>query len=183
MPFMIQLKENNLPATPWRFTREFTTNDEYQTFCQLYINQKRYNSYFYVPKKNEMRFCQDLLFPHIEEALKVQAFVERVFAILGAILLDFLTFPIRLLFYVTRGTIAREQHPLHQYLTEQQADLRLLDSDQVCIDTVAIIPQAEGRFALCRESSMIHFPMGDVCLDVSTQIPRANQAQVDRVLL
>lgn len=79
-------------------------------------------------------FAKDFFLPTtLNYAIKVQHTVGKVFAILGALFLDFFTFPIRLITCIPRFISNRNQKPIafHQYLIDQRVDPKLLEDNWV----------------------------------------------------
>lgn len=87
-----------------------------------------------VRTNNFHNFATDLFLPTlINHAIDVQHTVGKIFAILGALILDILTFPIRLLTCIPRviSNAHQEQNPLKKYLVNEKVDPKLLESDHV----------------------------------------------------
>jgi hypothetical protein len=87
-----------------------------------------------VRTNNLQNFAKDFFLPTlINHALKVEHTVGKIFAILGALILDSLTFPIRLLTCIPRviSNAHQEQNPLKKYLIDENVDPKLLESDYV----------------------------------------------------
>lgn len=87
-----------------------------------------------VRTNNCRNFVQDFFLPTLfNHAVKVQRVVAKIFAILGALVLDLLTFSIRLLTSIPRVIANRMkgEHPFKKFLKSQNVDKKLLDSDYV----------------------------------------------------
>lgn len=83
---------------------------------------------------NLKNFSKDFFLPTtFNHAIKVQHTVGKVFAILASLVLDVLTFPIRLLTCIPRviSNSRRTENPLHNYLIAEGVDNKLLESDHV----------------------------------------------------
>lgn len=79
-------------------------------------------------------FAIDFFLPTtINHAMKVQNTVRKIFAILGSLLLDAITFPIRLLRGPFRMATNKKQsnHHLYQYLSMNGADKKLFESNHI----------------------------------------------------
>ncbi len=145
MTFSIRIKENERDATPWRFEKEFATEADFQNVERHCINRERIfleGNLYVVRTDTAHRFCKDFFFPCVERALKIQNYIEKVFAIIAAVIFDLLTLPIRCITLLPRLIInwvnAREKHPLHKYLVEQNADPRILNCDHVYMRKVVV---------------------------------------------
>lgn len=92
-----------------------------------------------VRTNNLNNFAKDFFLPTlVNRALKVQNVVVKIFAIIGAFILDVVTFPIRLLRCLPRvvENSSQEEHPLRQYLRANNVDPRLFEADYIKIKTV-----------------------------------------------
>lgn len=81
-----------------------------------------------------INFTKDFFLPTtVNHAIKVQHTVGKVFAILASLVLDLLTFPLRLVTCIPRAieNARREEHPLHKYLIDQAVDPKLLEAGYV----------------------------------------------------
>jgi len=82
-------------------------------------------------------FSKDFFFPtFVNHAIKVQHAVGKIFAILGALILDLVTFPIRLLTCIPRvmTNSKKEEHPLYRYLQDQAVNPKIFASDYVLVN-------------------------------------------------
>lgn len=89
-----------------------------------------------VRTNNCKNWAEDFFFPTlVNHANKVKSVVGKIFAVLGALVLDLLTFPIRLLTCIPRviSNAAKGVHPLRKYLLDQKVDKKLLASDYVTV--------------------------------------------------
>lgn len=87
-----------------------------------------------VRTNNFHNFSKDFFLPtFVNHAIKVQHTVGKIFAVLGALILDTLTFPIRLLTCLPRtiSNARKEQNPLKKYLINERIAPKLLKSDHV----------------------------------------------------
>lgn len=87
-----------------------------------------------VRTNNFKNFAKDFFLPTIvNHAIKVQHSVGRIFAILGALILDSLTFPIRLLTCIPAVILNAWQakNPLKKYLVNVGVNPKLLKDDHV----------------------------------------------------
>ncbi len=87
-----------------------------------------------VRTNNLKNFSKDFFLPTtFNHAIKVQHTVGKVFAILASLVLDVLTFPIRLLTCIPRviSNSRQTQNLLHTYLIAEGVDKKLLESDHV----------------------------------------------------
>lgn len=83
---------------------------------------------------NLENFSKDFFLPTtINHAIKVQHIVGKIFAILASLVLDVLTFPIRLLTCIPRviSNARQTENLLHKYLVAEGVDKKLLQSDHV----------------------------------------------------
>lgn len=90
-----------------------------------------------VRTNNLKNFAKDFFLPTtINRAIKVQNTVGRIFAILFSLVLDTITFPIRLLTCIPRviSNSKQGEHPLFKYLKDQKVDKKLLESDHVLVE-------------------------------------------------
>lgn len=79
-------------------------------------------------------FAKDFFLPTtVNQALRVKPLAKRVFAILGALVLDTLTFPVRLLTCIPTilTNTKPEDHPFYQYLQTDPATQRVLHAEHV----------------------------------------------------
>lgn len=87
-----------------------------------------------VRTNNLKNFGKDFFLPTVaNQAVRIQHSAGRVFAILGALILDSLTFPIRLLTCVPRviSNAYRKENLLRKYLLNQGVEAKLIESDHV----------------------------------------------------
>lgn len=87
-----------------------------------------------VRTNNLKNFSKDFFLPTtLNHAIKVQHTVGKVFAILASLVLDVLTFPIRLLTCIPRviSNGKQTENLLHKYLIAEGVDKKLLESDHV----------------------------------------------------
>ncbi len=87
-----------------------------------------------VRTNNLKNFSKDFFLPTtINHAVKVQNIVDKIFAVLAALPLDVLTFPVRLLTCIPRiiSNTKQEEHLLRQYLINQNVDKKILENDHV----------------------------------------------------
>lgn len=83
---------------------------------------------------NLKNFAKDFFLPtFFNQAIHVDNTAGKIFAILGSLVLDTITFPIRVITCIPRAisNAKREEHPLHKYLREEEADEAILSSDWV----------------------------------------------------
>lgn len=79
-------------------------------------------------------FAKDFFLPTtVNQALRVKPLARRVFAILGALVLDTLTFPVRLLTCIPTilTNTKPEDHPFYQYLKTDPAAQHVLHAEHV----------------------------------------------------
>ena len=145
MTFSIRIKENERDATPWRFEKEFESEADFQNVERHCINRKRIfleGNLYVVRTDTAHHFCKDFFFPCVERALKVHNYIEKIFAVIGAVIFDLLTIPIRCITLLPRLLInwmnSKEKHPLHKYLVEQNADPRILNCNHVYMQKVVV---------------------------------------------
>lgn len=134
MPFNIKVTnlDNN---TVWE---KQLTSDEYQQ-VKGYVKGKDTvgiipATFTPVRTNNLKNFSKDFFLPTtLNHAIKVQHAVGKVFAILAALVLDVLTFPIRLLTVIPRiiSNANQKENQLHKYLITEGVDKKLLESDHV----------------------------------------------------
>jgi hypothetical protein len=87
-----------------------------------------------VRTNNFQNFAKDFFLPTlVNHAIKVENIIGKIFAILGALILDTLTFPIRIVTFIPRviSNGCQEQDLLKKYLINKGVDPKLLDSDHV----------------------------------------------------
>jgi len=85
---------------------------------------------------NLKNFSKDFFLPTlVNHAIKVQCTVVKIFAILTALVLDVLTFPLRLIIVIPRAisNAIQEENPLRKYLISEGVDEQLLASDHVLV--------------------------------------------------
>jgi hypothetical protein len=85
---------------------------------------------------NWENFSKDFFLPTLKNhALKVQHAVGKIFAILSALILDLITFPIRLITCIPRviTNSKKDEHPLYRYLQTNAVDPRISESDHVLV--------------------------------------------------
>ncbi len=116
------------------------TKDEYTALVDSYENVDRecigvLPATLYPVRTNTLQnFVDDFFLPtFVNHALKVQDTVGSVFAILGSLILDILTFPVRLVTVIPRAIFNANQseHPLLTYLKKENVDPKLYESDHV----------------------------------------------------
>jgi hypothetical protein len=81
-------------------------------------------------------FAKDFFLPTtVNQALRVKNHAIRVFAVLGALVLDTLTFPLRLVTCVPAllKNSKPEDHPFYKYLQEQKVEPNLLKAEHVYV--------------------------------------------------
>lgn len=136
MPFSI--KVSNLDnKSSWE---KVLTNEQFQT-VKPYVYGFEAVAIIPVPAtlkpvrtNNLKNFAKDFFLPTlVNHAIKVQHTIGRIFAILGALILDTLTFPIRLLTCIPTVIInaRKEKNPLKNYLVNAGVDPKLLKDDHV----------------------------------------------------
>lgn len=91
----------------------------------------------------------------------------KIFAILGALILDAITFPVRLLTCIPRviSNARQEQNPLKTYLVNEGVDPKLLESDHVRVrlewETTSQFPTSfwttSDGVKHCKHSQVKHF--------------------------
>lgn len=139
MPFHIKVS-NSENRTSWE---KPLTPEEYKT-VKTYISSSKTVSILPATLKpvrtnNFKNFSKDFFLPTlVNHALKVQNATKRNFAILGSLVLDTMTFPIRFLsgLVVCASKIGSKKPPqnlLKKYLIEQNVNAKLLESDHVSI--------------------------------------------------
>lgn len=87
-----------------------------------------------VRTNNWKNFSKDFFLPTtINHAVKVQHTVRKIFAILASLILDVLTFPVRLLTVIPRviSNAKQSENPLQTYLIAEGVDKKLLEADHV----------------------------------------------------
>ncbi|NGX27828.1 MAG: hypothetical protein K940chlam6_01766 [Chlamydiae bacterium] len=87
-----------------------------------------------VPVRTNENFAKDFFLPTLlNHAVKVENAIAQIFVVLGALFLDIVTFPIRLITVIPRfHTNANQpENPLHKYLREKGADEQILNAEQV----------------------------------------------------
>lgn len=134
MPFNIKVSnlDNN---TYWE---KQLTADEYQQVKE-YLKGKPVISmipaiFQPVRTNNFKNFSKDFFLPTtINHAIKVKSIVVKIFAILASLILDLLSFPIRILTVIPRVIVNAKQDKikLNKYLIAQNADKKLIKSDHV----------------------------------------------------
>ncbi len=85
---------------------------------------------------NWENFSKDFFLPTlVNHAIKVQHAVGKIFAILGALILDLITFPIRLITCIPRvlNNSKKSENPLYQYLQANGVDRNISESDHVTV--------------------------------------------------
>lgn len=91
---------------------------------------------------NIKNFSMDLFLPtFFSQALKVKNTVAKCFAILSSLIFDIATLPIRLLtaapwVLINKKTARIENHPLHQYLSENHAPEKILAVEHLRVNLV-----------------------------------------------
>lgn len=83
---------------------------------------------------NLKNFAKDLFSPTLfNYALKIESIVKRIFCSLGALVLDTMTFPVRLIMCIPRmiDNARQEENPIKKYLSTQKVDAALLKSDHL----------------------------------------------------
>lgn len=116
------------------------TNDEYQQ-VKGYVKGKDTVSiipatFKPVRTNNLKNFSKDFFLPTtLNHAIKVQHAVGKIFAILASLVLDVLTFPIRLLTVIPRviSNAEQKENQLHKYLITEGVDKKLLESGYVIV--------------------------------------------------
>lgn len=81
-------------------------------------------------------FGKDFFLPTtVNQALRVKSLVKRVFAILGSLVLDTLTFPLRIITCIPAFLMHSkpQKHPFYQYLQEQNVEANVLDAEHVYV--------------------------------------------------
>ncbi|GAB4234376.1 MAG: hypothetical protein Tsb0021_13670 [Chlamydiales bacterium] len=79
-------------------------------------------------------FASDFFFPTtVNHAIKVKSIVIKVFAILASLMLDFITFPVRLLTCIPRAisNSRQSEHSLLHYLNHQNLNNGTIEADYV----------------------------------------------------
>ncbi len=134
MPFSIKIS-NSDNNSAWE---KQLTSSEYQQ-VEDYVKGK--NAVSIIPAtfkpvrtNNLKNFSKDFFLPTtVNHAIKVQNMVGKIFAILASLVLDVLTFPIRLLTVIPRviSNAKQEENQLRKYLIIEGVDKKLLESDHV----------------------------------------------------
>lgn len=84
-------------------------------------------------------FAKDFFLPTtLNQAIKVRSVAIKVFAILGSLVLDLLTFPLRLLTCIPTvlTNSSPDKHPFYQFLKGQNVDQKLLESGHVDVKII-----------------------------------------------
>jgi len=79
---------------------------------------------------------EDLFFPNlIHTALKIDNLALKIFMIIGSVIWDVISLPIRIVTLIPRMIFneSKTSHPFYQYLIEQRVDQRILDRDFVYV--------------------------------------------------
>lgn len=87
-----------------------------------------------VRTNNLSNFSKDFFLPTtVNHAIKVQNTVGRIFAVLASLVLDAVTFPIRLLTCIPRviSNSKQKENPFRKYLIDEGVDKKILESDHV----------------------------------------------------
>jgi len=116
------------------------SNEEFkqvEEYCKSRNSVGIISATFKPVRTNNMKdFAKDFFLPTtINRAIKVQNTVGRIFAILFSLVLDTITFPIRLLTCIPRviSNSKQGEHPLFKYLKDQMVDKKLIESDHVLV--------------------------------------------------
>lgn len=130
-----------------------------------YLNGKRAVSIIpatFIPVRtnNFENFSKDFFLPtFINHAIKVEHVAGKVFAIFASLILDVLTFPLRLLTCIPRilSNTAREKNFLYNYLIEEGVDEKLLESNHVRVhltweQTSPLATSSDGQGVLLRRT-------------------------------
>ncbi|NGX46989.1 MAG: hypothetical protein K1000chlam3_00358 [Chlamydiae bacterium] len=119
-----------------KWTENFSDN-ELEKMKEMFnssANSKNFIAAALVPVRTNENFARDFFLPTLlNSTAKVKNAIGQIFIILGALFLDIVTFPIRLITVIPRfHTIANQpENPLHKYLREKGTDKRILNAEQV----------------------------------------------------
>lgn len=151
MSYAIRIREKTGEG-PWLFEQHFASREAYEGVAEKCINKKVFWESVFIPARTAPcnSLCRNLFIPAtyfvtvvlkdaISEQTRTGIISELAFRLLfalGALIVDLVTLPIRLVTLIPRlmmGDAKREDHPLHRYLAEEGADRRILNADQVAL--------------------------------------------------
>lgn len=141
MTFAIRIKEN-ADAKTWRFEKTFDSPAEFRRLEKLCVSKPIVNSPYFVAARTDTwsHFCEDFFLPStLHTTLKMKTLAEQIFTVIGHLLLDMVTLPVRLLTLIPQYLGNKKQdHPLHKYLVQEKADPRILNTNQVYLQKVSL---------------------------------------------
>lgn len=150
------------PDSNWQ--KEFKNSDQFRPVQEEMMGRKFVGilpgAFVPVRTNNCGRFAQDFFLPTvINHAIHVKNVVVKIFAILGALVLDVLTFISRILTCIPRAIINAKQKetPFHTYLRNENVGSRLLASESVLVSTMTWLPGTSEQV-----TSRMHIPFIDV---------------------
>jgi hypothetical protein len=126
--------ENNLI---WK--KEITSKEEFNEVQDYFLKGKTTVSWIRAtlyPVRTNKNLTTDLFLPTvINHALKIQNCVGKIFAIIGATILDLATLPIRMITVISRTifNITLKPAPMYKYLKDQGVDPKLLANESVFV--------------------------------------------------
>jgi hypothetical protein len=159
MTYLLKIKENNRDDTPWRFVQTFP-DPQQRSHCIEAPLLRRAHS-IVIRTNTWANFCKDFFLPNFFEALKTHALATKIIEGLLGVITDIITFPTRCIafyrHYHEYRNNQKENHPLHQYLTKQKADSKILDTDQIYMQTIDISKRPDGKFDIQSRSHFVPF--------------------------
>lgn len=122
---------------PMVFDRGLSVDDQAAEIKSKLVSASRISmlpaTLFPVRTNNPSNFSKDFFLPTtLNHAINTQNTFKKVIALIGAIFLDLLTLPIRLITSAPRALFnAHYQNPLKAFLIEKNADKVFIDTDTV----------------------------------------------------
>ena len=116
------------------------TGEEFQKFEGLTSGRKTISIpcslLFPVRTNSPLNFAKDFFLPTVvNQVLRIESVAWRILALFGALLIDALTFPVRLVTCIPRviRNANTKEHPLKSYLIAEGIDKKILKSDHVSV--------------------------------------------------
>lgn len=181
MSFSIKARLGLDENSPWIFEKNFDTFEEFHEvdlLCKGSNLKERANfiEQMFTPTRTDTlsNACKDLFFPMLfNTALKIDKLAIKLLVIPGSILLDMLTFPIRLInlipIYLSNDT--RDAHPLHRFLSENGADQSLLQTNTIFLEKYFVRNGGSGEEQIWQNTTFdfIRVPQSDTSFSRSSR--------------
>jgi hypothetical protein len=133
--FYMQIRKDGSFNQPVVFEKQYKEGDEWDivnSALQQNIPRAGFFKAAVIPIRTDSisNFCKDFFLPNVVN--------QSIVFIIHSLVIDILTFPIRVLTAIPRYYFnlkhTREIHPLHEYLTQQKMDSELLKVDHLYVE-------------------------------------------------